>query len=248
MSARPRGMIRTKFSVVNDYPYAPPIMAHWLAEFITYMTENHGIRLVIIKVAEPPRKTYNGVSGSTHRDGYAVDIRSWNLTPTQRNKVIREAGRLGLILHYRTKKQGFDPHLHGMLNIDAWTYSKYQITATARGFSGLGKNGLGSRDNQASLRPSLPYPTAQTGLQIMRASHRTELERLLDSMNVTDLRKIIRDETRNLPAAVLKQRITVTRSGKRDTRSVGTLIASHDAALGRIAEQLAELEAKLENE
>ena len=134
-------------------------MSVWLPLFVEYMRVVHGITLVIIKVAE----TREG-SGSarTHYGGWAVDFRSWNLATAQREKVIREAARFGLILHYRTTDQGFEPHLHGMLNVGRWTPCSYQIDATRNGRDGLARNGT---DREKSIRPPSAWGTYTTGVR-----------------------------------------------------------------------------------
>lgn len=113
-------------------------MAAWLPVFIEYMWVIHGIKLVIIKVAD---LTATAVSSTTHLGGWALDKRSWNLTIKQQELVIYHSTRLGMPNHRRNKLQGFDPHFHGMLNVGYSTPCSYQIAATLRGRDGLARNG-----------------------------------------------------------------------------------------------------------
>lgn len=238
-------MVRTSTPTVNGYNVAAPLMAAWIDLFVPYMRDRHGITLIIIKLTEPPRDRLDGISGPTHADGYAVDIRSWNLTASQRDITIREAGRLGLILHYRTRAQGFDPHLHGMLNVGYWTRCYYQIRATADGYDGLVKRGP---DTHRHLRPPTPYPLAQAGIRNMTTAldTRTNLERLIDSMDETQLTALVQRATAGIPAAVLNTRIPVTRSGQRTTRTLRTLIESADTDHAAIVTRLDALARRLD--
>lgn len=143
--------------------YGSREMTLWLPLFIRYMREVHGISLVVIKVRDVEA---TAASASTHLGGWAVDFRSWNLTASERNKVIYEATRLGMPIHYRITSQGFQPHLHGMLNVGYWTPCKYQIDATKAGKSGLAS---GSADRDRSHRPPLSeWKTYQQGIEAMR--------------------------------------------------------------------------------
>ena len=128
--------------------YGSREMAVLLPLFVTYMRVKHKITVIVIKVADA---SVSAVSAKTHVGGYAVDVRTWSLTPTQRRILLAEATRFGLPLYLRTKAQGFDPHGHGMLNLGAKTNCSYQIDAMRRGRDGLARNGA---DADAKYRPS----------------------------------------------------------------------------------------------
>lgn len=134
--------------------YGSKEMVTWLPLFLDYMHEVHGIDLIVIKVRDT---SATAASASTHLGGWSIDVRSWNLTRRDREITIREATRLGLPIHYRITAQGFDPHLHGMLDVGYWTPCSYQINATRAGRSGLGAGGTKGADLDAALRP----PVAQ---------------------------------------------------------------------------------------
>lgn len=143
--------------------YGSREMTVWLPLFIRYMRQRHGISLVVIKVRDVEA---TAASASTHLGGWAVDFRSWNLTASERSKVIYEATRLGLPIHYRIKSQGFDPHLHGMLNVGYWTPCKYQIDATKVGQSGLARKGA---DLDSKHRPPIhEWKNYKQGVETMR--------------------------------------------------------------------------------
>jgi len=83
-------------------------------------------------------------SADTHAGGGSADFRSWNLTRKEIDAVVRYArAQLGLVAWYRTKAQGFDPHIHA---IDAGNPTlsagaARQVTAFHNGRNGLASNG-----------------------------------------------------------------------------------------------------------
>ena len=177
-------------SVIPRASYGSKEMARFLPLFVTYLKLKFGIALKVIKVAERDGNG-GGTSARTHFGGWGIDLRSWNLNAKQREVVIREAARFGLILHYRTKAQGFDPHMHGMLWVSYSTPCSYQIDATREGRNGLAKRG---KDAEADVRPvsswrSFEASTAELASEVraLQGPKKNELERLLDTMTVDEL-------------------------------------------------------------
>ena len=83
-------------------------------------------------------------SAGTHDRGGVIDLRTWDLpariTPQAAVRALREAG---LIAWYRTKAQGFDPHIHAIDygNPDLAPAAARQVTAWEQGRNGLANNG-----------------------------------------------------------------------------------------------------------
>ena len=102
-------------------------------------------------------------SAGTHNRGGVIDLRTWDLpastTPQQVVRVLRECG---LIAWYRTKAQGFDPHIHAIDygNPDLDPSAARQVTAWEQGRNGLASNGLddGPRVKIPKAPPADPTP------------------------------------------------------------------------------------------
>ena len=93
-------------------------------------------------------------SAGTHDGGGVIDLRTWNLpagiTPQRAVRVLRECG---LIAWYRTKAQGFDPHIHAIdYGNPALSYSAQQQVAQWE----AGLNGLASRGRDDGPRIAIP--------------------------------------------------------------------------------------------
>lgn len=108
-------------------------------------------------------------SAGIHKGGGTVDLRTWNLTSTEVKRVVRYArATLGLVAWYRTKRQGFDPHIHA---VDAGNPTlaqgaKNQVASFRRGRNGLANNGPddGPRVNLGTVQ----YPPAPTAPKLGR--------------------------------------------------------------------------------
>jgi len=81
-------------------------------------------------------------SGSTHKGGGVVDIRTRNLTSAQRVALVHALKDAGFAAWYRTEKQGFSPHIHACLIGDREMSSsaKGQCVAYDKGRDGLTGN------------------------------------------------------------------------------------------------------------
>ena len=79
-------------------------------------------------------------SEGTHNKAGCVDIRTWNLTTSERNLMIHEARRLGAAAWYRTQAQGFDPHSHWVIIGDQplADLAASQVDMYKKGYNGLG--------------------------------------------------------------------------------------------------------------
>ena len=114
-----------------------------------------GFTLVIIQGSYV---TGTKASANTHDKGGVADFRSRTLTTTQRNKALTELRKAGLIAWYRTKAQGFDPHIHAVERASKTLSASAarQVTAFLNGRNGLASNG-------ADDGPKVTVPTALPG-------------------------------------------------------------------------------------
>ena len=84
-------------------------------------------------------------SAATHDGGGVVDIRTWDLPARGLNvgDVVRELREVGFAAWYRTKAQGFDPHIHAVAIGDKQLHpsAAAQVTAYRKGRNGLASNG-----------------------------------------------------------------------------------------------------------
>ena len=91
-------------------------------------------------------------SGSTHLGGGAADLRTWNLTGTERDNLIYELRKRGGIAWYRDAAHGgFEPHVHvvvrdepGLSSGAQWQVDEYDA----------GRNGLGNGGRDYHPRPA----------------------------------------------------------------------------------------------
>ena len=92
-------------------------------------------------------------SGGTHgAPGTCLDFRSWRFGPLvllDLLRVLRASGADGS--WYRTKDQGFDPHVHSALDCPCQSPADYQITAVRQGRNGLGPGGMRGEDDGPAI-------------------------------------------------------------------------------------------------
>lgn len=225
--------------------YGSPEMAALLPLFVEYLRLKHGIKLVLIKVWED---TASSASASTHVGGWAVDVRSWNLTAEQRRTVIYEATKYGIPIYYRTAADGFDPHFHGMVNAGRLTPCSYQIDSMRNGRNGLRNNAI---DRDKALRPAqsawLSYGSAVAALRAEIAGLKTpapsnDIEEFIMSLSPEAKKAFINE------VALAVWNMQVTAGGK---KAVITAVAESNVrdaaqsdALVRISAQLSALASK----
>lgn len=53
-------------------------------------------------------------SAGTHAGGGALDLRTWHLSTLSRGRLLLALRTVGFAAWYRTKSQGFDPHIHAV--------------------------------------------------------------------------------------------------------------------------------------
>ena len=93
------------------------------------------------------------VSAGTHgAPGTALDLRSWRYDPLVLLDLLRLLRAAGADASwYRTKAQGFDPHVHGALDCPCQSPADYQIAAVRAGYNGLGSGGRGGKDDGPAI-------------------------------------------------------------------------------------------------
>ena len=133
----------------------------------------------------------------------AVDIRVWGLTRGQIEAVVRLLRECGWIATWYRDWAG-NLHIHAVCDIGTWSPARYQCTAVKAGYDGLGAGGRKGRDTHP--KPST-WRTAAQGAAWAEAQiappPRTDLERLLDTMDTKDLTKIINDALNSNPTIKL---------------------------------------------
>jgi hypothetical protein len=88
--------------------------------------------------------SYGSKSGNTHAGGGALDIRTRNLTVVQVGRLVLNLRRVGFAAWYRTKADGFDPHIHAIRSDcrDLSSAARNQVVSYRNGRNGLRNNGL----------------------------------------------------------------------------------------------------------
>ena len=126
----------------------------------------------------------------------AIDIRTRGLTLAQILALVALLRECGWAATWYRDWVG-NYHVHAACDISTWTPARYQITAVKAGYDGLGSGGRKGKDPHG--QPST-WRTAKTGATWARtqiAAEKSDIERLLDTMDETQLRAIIRQEAVN---------------------------------------------------
>lgn len=135
-------LIRIGTEVDGDPALACPHMAQWWPVFTALVKDRFDVSLEILQAAGSYSK-----SGATHVEGTSVDWRTWRFTLAVVNGIVALAREMGArATWYRTKAQGFDPHVHMALDCPCRSGADYQTAAVDAGYNGLGKNGRGGKD------------------------------------------------------------------------------------------------------
>ena len=115
-------------------------------------------------------------SAGTHDRGGVVDLRTWDLPAhLSMTRVLTELRRAGLIAWYRTKAQGFDPHIHAVDNgnPDLASGAAAQVRAWANGLNGLASGG--PDDGPRVPIPSAPPSWTREGAWNLRVGRRPKV-------------------------------------------------------------------------
>ena len=131
-------VIRIGTETSGDPAYACQHMAAWWPLFKAIVKQELILDLEIIQALGGAT-----ASAGTHGPpGTALDLRSWKFTDTQNLAIVARARKYGAPATWlRTKAQGFDPHVHLVLDCPCTSPADYQITAVKQGYNGLGSGG-----------------------------------------------------------------------------------------------------------
>lgn len=116
-------------------------MAAWWARVVAEL----GFRPTIVQGAFMARVPGGGAADSEgyHDAGGCLDLRTWDLTPDQSERLVRTLRNFGAAAWRRDERHGMDPHLHFVLGTDkpmtpgAWEQWRDYLT----GHDGLSGNG-----------------------------------------------------------------------------------------------------------
>lgn len=127
----------------GDPAYACQHMGAWWPLFKAIVKQDLNLDLEIIQAMGSAT-----ASAGTHGPpGTALDLRSWKFTTAQTLAVVARARKYGAPATWlRTTAQGFDPHVHLVLDCPCISPADYQITAVKQGYNGLGSGGRGGTD------------------------------------------------------------------------------------------------------
>lgn len=103
-------------------------------------------------------------SADTHSGGGVIDIRTWDLGKVTPQRAVEVLRRAGFVAWYRTKKQGFDPHIHAIDygNPSLHPSAQRQVDAWKKGMNGLAGRSRGADDGPRVAVPR-DVPTAKLG-------------------------------------------------------------------------------------
>ena len=138
-------------------------------------------------------------SAGTHVDGCALDLRTRDLSTAVITKVVAALRECGWVAHWRhTGSFANNQHIHASADTGNYSKTYYQVTATKAGYNGLGSGGRGGRDEHK--KPS-QWRTIQQGIKFAESQLKTQLERLLDSMDKNELKALIKSTVEEVIAS-----------------------------------------------
>ena len=166
--------------VDGDPAMVCPHLAAWWPVYTDLVDDRLGVALEIIQA-----KGQGSQSGGTHADGTALDLRTWRFTSQQVLVLVALAREMGArATWYRTKAQGFDPHIHLVLDCPCKSAADYQTAAVDQGYNGLGAGGRGGRDTH-------PAPSTRRDYAAGIAWATNELNGGLTVSQITELKAAI---------------------------------------------------------
>lgn len=217
--------------------YTRPQVAVMWALFVELVALDMGIDMARLVVQS---RGGAAASAGTHSDGAAIDTRvhlNWRFfTSAQRRRLVLLARECGFQASW-DRPWTNNQHLHlGAMLRNLWTRVTYQCTAVRAGFNGLGAAGRGGRDDgpkPSAWRDHISGPTwARNQIAALKPAPvpapekpapdtRTDLERLLDTMNKKELGDLIYQKVTEVHNHARAAAVTDSEQGAR-------------AALGRV--------------
>ena len=247
-------LIRIGTEVDGDPALACPHMAQWWPVFTRLVKDRFGVSLEILQAAGSYSK-----SGATHVEGTSVDWRTWRFTPAVVNGIVALAREMGArATWYRTKAQGFDPHVHMALDCPCRSGADYQTAAVDAGYNGLGARGRGGKDTHPapSTRRDYKAGIAWATKQLGSASSKPKPTTNPTNKSEEDELMALSKETLNqIATAVLT--VPVTANGKKaalvqhmaegfvDDDAQSKKLAELDGKIAALAQQVAKIAKKV---
>ena len=246
-------LIRIGTEVDGDPALACPHMAQWWPVFTALVKQRFGVSLEILQAAGSYSK-----SGATHVEGASVDWRTWRFTPAVVNGIVALAREMGArATWYRTKAQGFDPHVHMALDCPCRSGADYQTAAVDAGYNGLGARGRGGKDTHPapSTRRDYKAGIAWATKQLGSASSKPKPTTNPNQSEEDELMALSKETLNQIATAVLT--VPVTANGKKaalvqhmaegfvDDDAQSAKLAEMDQKIAAIAQQLAKIAKKV---
>ena len=246
-------LIRIGTEVDGDPALACPHMAQWWPVFTRLVKDRFGVSLEILQAAGSYSK-----SGATHVEGTSIDWRTWRFTPAVVNGIVALAREMGArATWYRTKAQGFDPHVHMALDCPCRSGADYQTAAVDAGYNGLGARGRGGKDTHPapSTRRDYKAGIAWATKQLGSASSKPKPTTNPNQSEEDELRALSKETLNQIATAVLT--VPVTANGKKaalvqhmaegfvDDDAQSKKLAELDGKIAAIAQQVAQIAKKV---
>ena len=246
-------LIRIGTEVDGDPALACPHMAQWWPVFTALVKDRFGVSLEILQAAGSYSK-----SGATHVEGTSVDWRTWRFTLAVVNGIVALAREMGArATWYRTKAQGFDPHVHMALDCPCRSGADYQTAAVDAGYNGLGARGRGGKDTHPapSTRRDYKAGIAWATKQLGSASSKPKPTTNPNQSEEDELMALNKDTLEQIATAVLT--VPVAANGKKaalvqhmaegfvDDEAQSKKLAELDQKIAAIAQQLAAIAKKV---
>ena len=246
-------LIRIGTEVDGDPALACPHMAQWWPVFTALVKQRFGVSLEILQAAGSYSK-----SGATHVEGTSVDWRTWRFTLAVVNGIVALAREMGArATWYRTKAQGFDPHVHMALDCPCRSGADYQTAAVDAGYNGLGAGGRKGKDTHPapSTRRDYKAGIAWANQQLGSASSRPKPTANPTKSEEDELMALSKETLNQIATAVLT--VPVTANGKKaalvqhmaegfvDDDAQSAKLAELDQKIAAIAQQVAKIAKKV---
>ena len=246
-------LIRIGTEVDGDPALACPHMAQWWPVFTALVKDRFGVSLEILQAAGSYSK-----SGATHVEGTSIDWRTWRFTPAVVNGIVALAREMGArATWYRTKAQGFDPHVHMALDCPCRSGADYQTAAVDAGYNGLGAGGRKGKDihpapsTRRDYKAGIAWATKQLG----SASSKPKPTTNPNKSEEDELMALSKETLNQIATAVLT--VPVTANGKKaalvqhmadgfvDDEAQSKKLAELDGKIAALAQQVAKIAKKV---
>ena len=247
-------LIRIGTEVDGDPALACPHMAQWWPVFTALVKQRFGVSLEILQAAGSYSK-----SGATHVEGTSIDWRTWRFTPAVVNGIVALAREMGArATWYRTKAQGFDPHVHMALDCPCRSGADYQTAAVDAGYNGLGARGRGGKDTHPApstrrdYKAGIAWATKQLGSAPSKPKPTTNPT---NKSEEDELMALSKETLNQIATAVLT--VPVTANGKKaalvqhmaegfvDDDAQSKKLAELDGKIAALAQQVAKIAKKV---